>query len=192
MNTIDIVTRATPNPNALKFMLAQDVKKEGKVTFKKEKPEEYQSIPLARILLELEHVIEVHFFENVITVTQDGLEDWEEIEDNIRSLIQQEMGQHNPDFVTKEAKKNSKDLSPELQKIEEILDRAIRPYLQGDGGDLEVIKFENNVLTVNYEGACGTCPSSIAGTLEGIKGLLRDELGQEIEIVAANAPTIDY
>ena len=44
-----------------------------------------------------------------------------------------------------------------------------------DGGDLSIIEFENNVLKVLYHGACGSCPSSTAGTLKAIENILRDE-----------------
>ena len=75
------------------------------------------------------------------------------------------------------------NLSPELQKIEEILDRTIRPGLQGDGGDIEIIKFEENKVYVMYQGACGTCPSSTTGTLMAIEGILKDEYDPAIEVI---------
>ena len=71
-----------------------------------------------------------------------------------------------------------------LDEINELLDRQIRPYLQGDGGDLFILGLAGNRLTVHYQGACGTCPSSISGTLQGIQNLLRS-IEPDIEIVAA-------
>ncbi|MEE8222499.1 MAG: NifU family protein, partial [Nitrosomonadaceae bacterium] len=65
----------------------------------------------------------------------------------------------------------------------ELLDEEIRPYLQGDGGDLHVLGIKDNVLSVHYQGACGTCPSSISGTLRGIENLLRS-IEPDIEVVA--------
>ena len=46
-----------------------------------------------------------------------------------------------------------------------MLDEEVRPYLQNDGGDLHVLGLDGNKLSVHYQGACGTCPSSISGTL---------------------------
>jgi len=78
-------------------------------------------------------------------------------------------------------------LSPEdkarLDKINDILDEQIRPYLQGDGGDLYVVGLEGNKLSVHYQGACGSCPSSISGTLAGIESLVR-QIEPEMEVVA--------
>ena len=70
-----------------------------------------------------------------------------------------------------------------LDKINEILDEQVRPYLQGDGGDLYVMGLEGHRLTVHYQGACGSCPSSISGTLAGIESLVR-QIDPEIEVVA--------
>ena len=65
-----------------------------------------------------------------------------------------------------------------------MLDEQVRPYLQGDGGDLYVLGLEGNHLIVHYQGACGSCPSSISGTLAGIESLVRT-IEPEIEVVAA-------
>jgi Fe-S cluster biogenesis protein NfuA len=79
------------------------------------------------------------------------------------------------------------DLSPEdqerLEKINALLDEQVRPYLQGDGGDLYVLGLEGSRLTVHYQGACGSCPSSISGTLTGIENLVRS-IEPDIEVVA--------
>ncbi len=71
-----------------------------------------------------------------------------------------------------------------LDAITLLLDEQIRPYLQGDGGDLHVLGLEGDRLVVHYQGACGTCPSSISGTLRGIENLLRT-IEPGIEVVAA-------
>jgi Fe-S cluster biogenesis protein NfuA len=47
-----------------------------------------------------------------------------------------------------------------------------------------VLGLEGDRLVVHYQGACGTCPSSISGTLRGIENLLRT-IEPEIEVVAA-------
>jgi NFU1 iron-sulfur cluster scaffold homolog, mitochondrial len=176
-----VITQGTPNPNALKFVTAKDVKSTGKITFNH--PAECLTIPLAADLLGTTGVVAVHFFENVITVTQDGSRDWPELEDEVIEVILRDLPDHNPDFQTFGVPKRQ-DLTPELQKIEDILDREIRPGLQADGGDIEVVEYADNILTVRYEGACGSCPSSRYGTLQGIEGILRHEFNPEIQIAA--------
>ena len=70
-----------------------------------------------------------------------------------------------------------------LDEINLLLDQQIRPYLQGDGGDLHVVGLKGNKLEVHYQGACGSCPSSLSGTLAGIESLVRS-IEPEIEVVA--------
>lgn len=51
-----------------------------------------------------------------------------------------------------------------LMRINQILDEHIRPFLDQDGGGLDVVKLKEFTLTVRYKGACGG-PSSSTGTL---------------------------
>ncbi len=177
---IKMMIQPTPNPYAKKIICNLDLKSKGKITFSA--PDECAHIPLAKALFEIRAVTQVHFFENAITLTQDGSVSWDEILETARKLIKALLPEHNPDFESPEELRRQV-LSPELTKIEEILDRTIRPALQGDGGDLEVLKLEGHFLTIRYEGACGTCPSSVTGTLAAIHSILRDEFDPEIEII---------
>ncbi|HYY58053.1 MAG TPA: NifU family protein, partial [Pyrinomonadaceae bacterium] len=73
---------------------------------------------------------------------------------------------------------------PRLMRINEILDDKVRPALAGDGGWLEVLGLKEHTLTIKYQGACGSCPSSLSGTLMAIEGMLRQEIDPELEVVA--------
>ena len=73
---------------------------------------------------------------------------------------------------------------PKLREIEAILDERIRPYLAGDGGWLEVVELAGNTLKIRYEGACGSCPSSLTGTLMAIENMIKEEIDPEIEVIA--------
>lgn len=172
----------TPNPNAWKFILDRPVLLEGKSTYMDK--QEAAGNRLALALFDVSGVRQVHFFQNVITVTHSFDEDVEPFQNAICSVIQTRMPIHDPSVTVLDEKKEArKNLSPELQKIEEILDRTIRPGLQGDGGDIAIVKLEENKLFVSYEGACGTCPSSTSGTLMAIEGILKDEYSPDIEVI---------
>ncbi len=177
---VKMMIQPTPNPYAKKIICNYDVKSIGKVTFSQ--PEDCAHIPLAKALFEIPSVTQVHFFENAITLTQDGSVSWDEILEVARRLIKALLAEHNPDFASPEEMRRS-DMSPELKQIEEILDRTIRPALQSDGGDLQILALEGNFLTIRYEGACGTCPSSVTGTLSAMQSILREEFNPEIEII---------
>lgn len=182
-NELTITLRPTPNPNAFKFILNRPVKSEGSSTYRS--PMECGENNLALKLFMLRGVDQVHFFDNVITITKFDYEDWEELEIKITNTINLEGPSHNPNYYDPdpEAERRAK-LSPEALEIEEILDKTIRPGLQGDGGDLAIVSFEKNekVLIIKYQGACGTCPSSTTGTLEAIRSILKDQYDPEIEV----------
>ena len=178
--SIKVMIQPTPNPNARKFICSLDVKTEGKVTFKE--PEECNHITLALSLFSLANVSQVHFFENIVTVTQNGLSDWAGMEKLVIGVLENLLPDHDPDFKTAlEAHRDN--LSPQLKQIDDILDRTVRPALQADGGDLQVIEYTDNVLSILYQGACGSCPSSQTMTLQSIQGVLRHEFDPEIEVI---------
>lgn len=74
--------------------------------------------------------------------------------------------------------------NPIIAQINELLDERIRPYLASDGGWLEVLDLEDKTLKIRYQGACGSCPSSLTGTLMAIENMIKDEIDSEIEVVA--------
>jgi NFU1 iron-sulfur cluster scaffold homolog, mitochondrial len=181
---VEITIQPTPNPNALKFILDRDVKSEGKVSFKS--PQDTKDVALAAALFDLRGVDQIHFFQNVITISKFSFEDWDNLEPAVQTCIENFIEDHDPNFKVFDPEADRRaNLSPELQQIEAILDKRIRPGLQGDGGDLMVKDFKDNVLIVKYQGACGTCPSSTTGTLEAIRSILRDEFHPEVEVYLA-------
>ena len=176
-----IRVQATPNPNAWKFILDRPVLNEGKATYTSK--DEAQHNNLASSLFDIAGIKQVHFFQNVITITHTFDSDSDEIQNAACSVIQTRMPVHNPNQTVVDEKKLARESLPLDLRIEEILDRTVRPGLQGDGGDLTVIKYEDNQVYVHYEGACGTCPSSTTGTLMAIEGILREEFNPQIEVV---------
>ena len=176
-----IEIQGTPNPNALKFMLADNIITEGKATFNTHN--ECTHIPLAFALFGIKSVIQVHFFENIITVTKDDERNWDEVQDEVSEALNEHLPYHNPDFNDEMPQKNYDDLPPELKEINEILDRSVRPSLQMDGGDIEVLEYKDELLFVRYEGACGTCPSATSGTMMAIEGILRNEYNDNLSLV---------
>ena len=70
----------------------------------------------------------------------------------------------------------------ELKKINDVIDQDIRPFLQRDGGDLQVLSLANNVLTISYQGACGCCPHAKMGTLMMIEEVLKEKYNKDIKV----------
>ena len=176
----------TPNPNALKFVLKEPLT--WGITRSYDNAEQAKDDPLATELFEIDHVTNIFYVDHWITVTQDGSANWpdlaREIADPIRAAPAADAQTEN---ILATASATISDLSSKdqlrLDRINNLLDEEIRPYLQGDGGDLYVVGLKDNVLSVHYQGACGTCPSSISGTLRGIENLLKS-IETDIQVVA--------
>ena len=64
------------------------------------------------------------------------------------------------------------------KKIIEVLNK-IRPFLNSDGGDVEFVKFENGIVYVKLQGACGHCPMATVT----LKNMIEDTLIMEVEEV---------
>ena len=180
---LKIRIQGTPNPNARKYVLDEELKAEGKVTYKDR--EECSHVPLASLLMSIPGVKQIHFFENVLTVTRESNYDWAKIDHAAQNVLDKNILEHDIYFnEQRDVPLTEKpDLPAHLQEIDAIIDRMIRPSLQLDGGDIELVHYEENILQIRYMGACGDCPSSMAGTLHAIQSVLQDELNPNIQIV---------
>ena len=183
-NNVEVRWQETPNPYALKFIVNHALKNEGKATFVSK--EESAKLPLVNTLLDVLGVKQIYLQGNTLTVTHDGQMQTDNLVDEVKSILKTRISIHDPSFQTSadESKKSKEPqdrshLSKELQEVEEILDRTIRPGLNSDGGDVEVISFENDELRIMYQGACGGCPSAMSGTLDAIQNILRHELDNQ-------------
>jgi NFU1 iron-sulfur cluster scaffold homolog, mitochondrial len=177
---------STPNPNALKFVLREPLTWGIKRSY--DSAGEAKDDPLAAALFDIEHVTNVFYIDHWLTVTQDGGADWQELTRRIAEPIRAAPAANAQTAATVAASTRAiAALPPEdqqrLDKINALLDQHIRPYLQGDGGDLYVLGLEGNRLAVHYQGACGSCPSSISGTLQGIENLVKS-IEPDVEVFA--------
>ncbi len=176
-----IAVQPTPNPNALKFVLNVPLKSTDSAVFKT--IDAAKGVPLAAAILNVPQVSEVYFSGRFLTVTQSGIGNWDELEGLIKTAIQMHIADHNPDFdLSADKVGGTIPLTGELAKINAILDSTIRPALQRDGGDLEVISLEGDVLTISYQGACGCCPHAAMGTLYAIQNILQDQYRPGIQV----------
>ncbi|MEE9488556.1 MAG: NifU family protein [Candidatus Brocadiales bacterium] len=69
------------------------------------------------------------------------------------------------------------------EKVKQVLEE-IRPALQADGGDIDFVGVEDNVVKVRLTGACGTCPSALVTLKMGVEARLKEEI-PEVECVEA-------
>jgi len=61
------------------------------------------------------------------------------------------------------------------ERVQAVLDR-VRPFLQADGGDIELIAVEGNSANVRLSGMCAGCPSAHMTLYVGVEAALRQEI----------------
>lgn len=72
------------------------------------------------------------------------------------------------------------------ERIEAALNK-IRPSLQADGGDVELVEVtEDNVVKVRLQGACGSCPMALLTLKNGVERVLKEEIPEIKEVVSVN------
>lgn len=69
------------------------------------------------------------------------------------------------------------------EKVEKAIEK-IRPFLQQDGGDIELVDVKDGVVKVKLKGACGCCPMSQMTLKNGVEKALKEEI---LEIVRVEA-----
>lgn len=180
----------TPNPNAVKFILKEPVSHGTSHSFKS--VDAASENPLARAIFDVGNVVSVFFMDKMVTVEKTDEAEWDEILPDLATPIRAA----EPAVVSVNTRSSAAakvggaigaiaNDDPKLAAINAILDERIRPYLAGDGGWLEVLDLVNDVLTIRYEGACGSCPSSLTGTLMAIENMIKEEIDPNITVVAS-------
>jgi Fe-S cluster biogenesis protein NfuA len=174
----------TPNPNAFKFVVDQTLQDEGSRYYNN--PTEATADPLAMALFAVHGVETVYFAQDFATITSSEEASRETLHSQIQEVLKSHEG--GGGTATATVMPGTDDVisdEPELIKqIDALLDDRVRPALAGDGGGLQLLRLESKVLTIRYEGACGSCPSSASGTLMAIQNLLQMEVDEELTVVS--------
>lgn len=67
-------------------------------------------------------------------------------------------------------------------KIKEIIDN-LKPYLISDGGNIDFIKYEDNIVYVKLQGACANCEMLDMTLKDGIESVIKDEIPEVVEVI---------
>ena len=75
-----------------------------------------------------------------------------------------------------------------LEQVEKVI-KAIRPAIQADEGDIELVSVDEatGVVTVELMGACVTCPASTQTLKAGIERIMKDRVEGVTEVLEVNA-----
>lgn len=69
------------------------------------------------------------------------------------------------------------------EKVEQALN-TIRPALQADGGDIQLVSIEDGVVKVHLTGACGGCPMSAMTMTQGVERTIKNVVPQVKKVLA--------
>jgi Fe-S cluster biogenesis protein NfuA len=69
------------------------------------------------------------------------------------------------------------------EKVKAALDQ-IRPSLQADGGDVELVDVKDGTVTVKLKGACGGCPMAAMTLKQGIERIIKEKVPEIKKVVA--------
>jgi len=186
-------TDPTPNPDALKFILDEQLVAAGSRSFRDRLLCED---PIAKALFEIEEVVSVFFVSNVATVTKDPFADWSILMPRIIQVLE---GQAAPlesspprtsplaasagessENVQVDERFFERSLEEKMAFVNTIFDETVRPGLAFDGGGLHLVEIVDKIVRIEYQGACGSCPSSTSGTLFYIEGVLRSRVHPDL------------
>ena len=186
----------TPNPNAFQFVINAPIINSGTKTFSN--ADEAKGDSLAEALFQIYGVENIYLKESFVTITKSETIGWHTVFEKIGETIEEKIHHYDALDEKKEASGKPETILDKFHKedfqncnlkekmliIEAVLDQAIRPALANDGGGIDVLGIEGNVINVHYQGACGTCPSSTTGTLSYIETFLKDTLHRDLTVIA--------
>ncbi|MDR3610950.1 MAG: NifU family protein [Ignavibacteriaceae bacterium] len=170
----------TPNPHALKFVLNEKLLLHEKRHYSNK--EAAMDDPFAKGIFEIDGVVSVFYMDKFVSIEKSKTANWSMIQRPFINFLKSFDKQLLP--PEKERVPGNDDSSAMLKEINKLIDERVRPALANDGGGLEVLGLDGNVVTIRYQGACGSCPSSISATLTAIAGLLKRDIDPSIEVIA--------
>ena len=165
-----VQTQETPNPNSLKFIPGKLVSNNG--SFEINDKNEVNN-DLVRNILSINGVTGIFLGEDFLSVNKKENTNWEDVKHIVISLIN-EFYSDGKKFIIDKKLDNEKEANfDEIEKqIIKILETKIKPAVAKDGGDIKFKEFKNGVVTVQLQGSCSGCPSSLMTLKQGVQNLL--------------------
>ena len=167
-----IHTEQTPNPDSLKFLSENVISSVGMEEFQKKDKDKINNIFIKK-LLEVEGVELILLAQNFLTVKKSNSISWDALKPTVVSYINDYFEKNKKPILESITKKISGEKVDEvIKKIQEVLDTKIRPAVARDGGDIKFKSFKNGVVTVELQGSCSGCPSSLMTLKQGVQNLI--------------------
>lgn len=190
-----VYAESTPNPATLRYVTNLPLLPDGRM-LEFTAPEECENIsPLAEKIFNLPFVTGVFLGSNFITVTKNNSVDWDLVQMELREYIQDYLREDgrvlNTDINAVDMKKaeeravsHAEPATEDDAKIITVLDEYVKPGVEGDGGHIAFRSYKEGVVTVQLQGSCSGCPSSMVTLKGGIENLLKQMVPGVREVVA--------
>jgi len=182
---VTVTLEFTPNPNTLKFVVNRTFLDRGAANFTDSNKASVS--PLAQSIFKIKGIAGVMIGTNFITITKSNDGDWDVIAEEVPKCVENFVASGSPYFSpdwSPNAPVSSTGENADIEnKIREILDNEIRPAVAMDGGDIVFGRFEDGIVYLHLQGACSSCPSSIATLKMGVETRLKEVIPQVKEVV---------
>jgi Fe-S cluster biogenesis protein NfuA len=181
----DVFYEATPNPQALRFIVTESATTIAQRTQDFEADSNLSLSPLAKKLFGFPWCVGVMIAPHSVTVTKEEWVDWETLADPLAQIIKEHIESGEP--VLLDAPPSHETLlsdDPVIQKIFNIIESDIRPAVAMDGGDIIFEGYKDGVVSLHMVGACAGCPSSMYTLKEGIETRLKDLVPEVKEVIS--------
>lgn len=186
---IEVYTESTPNPETMKFVVNKMILPQKSAEFIN--LEETKEAPLAAELLKRGEVKSIFISNNFITVTKEGVLEWIEIAADIRQFIRDYLANggevFTPHFQVLEKNDQNKVVAEDsviVKQIKSMLENHVKPAVEMDGGAIQFKSFNEGKVTLELQGACSGCPSSMVTLKNGIEGMMKQMIPGVEEVVA--------
>jgi len=176
-----VQTQNTPNPNSIKFLPSKKVSNDDpfEITDKNKSNNE-----LVRNILSINGVTGIFLAEDFLSVNKDEQTKWEDLKHIIISFINDYYASGNEIVIDSNKISSAETQLSEIErKIIKLLETKIRPAVARDGGDIKFKKYNNGIVTVQLQGSCSGCPSSIMTLKQGVQNLLCHYIPEIKEVV---------
>lgn len=183
----------TPNPQSTVFTVSNEsvILGKGARSISFEDRYSCQSSPLASALFKVTGVSSVMLGVSSVTVTKKPEFDWGVVRPSVELVLSQFIDSGIPvvraDAITREnCDGGEKELvSGTEARIKELIAERVQPFVAQDGGDLELVEFDekSGVVKVRMHGACKGCPKSSVTLKLGIERMLKHYVPEVVGVV---------
>ena len=167
-----IQTESTPNPESLKFLSENIISSIGTEEFRKKDIGNIKNIFIKQ-LLDFKGVDLVLLSKNFLSVKKTKDATWDELKPMVISHLNDYYAKNDEPILKDFKKKDTEEQSEVIKKIKDVLDTKIRPAVAKDGGDIKFKSFDKGIVTVELQGACSGCPSSLMTLKQGVQNLMK-------------------